>query len=320
MLDLHRLRILVAVAEHGSLRGAADSLSYTRAAISQQIGVLERELGTAVIERHARGVVLTEVGKVLAGRGVDLLRRLDDIEAEVEAIGRLEAGSLRIGAFASAIAGIIPPALDVLRQRFPGLELALVEGEPDELVPRLLRRELNLALVFHADDDRWLENQGVELIPLLEDPMLVALSRRHPLAERPSLRFADFRDEAWVQGTRGACFDILRQACSAAGFEPRVPFDCDSYDSIQQIVAAGLGVALVPDMALREARPEVCLRTLGPETPLRLVSAIVVAEAYRTPATIAACRVLREVAATYRERREAVRGDSLTPGSSSSTN
>jgi DNA-binding transcriptional LysR family regulator len=229
MLDLHRLRILVAVAEHGSLRGAADSLSYTRAAISQQIGVLERELGTAVIERHARGVVLTEVGKTLAGRGEDLLRRLNDIEAEVEAIGRLEAGSLKLGAFASAIAGIIPRAFDMLRQRFPGLELVLVQGEPDDLVPRLLRRELNLALVFHADDDRRLENQGVELIPLLEDPMLVALSRRHPLAGRASLRFADFRDEAWIQGTSGDCFDILRRACWAAGFEPRVPFDCDSF-------------------------------------------------------------------------------------------
>lgn len=298
MLDLRRLRVLHAVAEHGSLRAAAESLSYSRAAISQQVSALERELGAPVLERHARGARLTDVGQVLVRHTDAILARLSEAEAEVDAIADLRAGQVRLGSFTSATAALLPDALQLMRGRHPGVELSLLSGEPDELLIALRHRHIDCGLIFRAADDNRQE-PGIELHPLIEDPLLVALPAGHPLVGRRNLRLAHFRDEPWIQGSHGYCLNILRRACWRAGFEPHIAYECDAFDASLLLVRAGLGVALVPRMVVRDPPQGVALRDVGADTPPRLIFVAILGDGFTTPGTRAMLEILAETAATY---------------------
>jgi molybdate transport repressor ModE-like protein len=301
MLDLRRVRALRAVAEHGSLSAAAEALSYSRAAISQQVAALERQIGAPVLERHARGVRLTDIGQVLVDHTNAVIARLSEAEAEVEAIADLRAGRVRLGSFTSAAGALLPQVFQLMRERHPGVELSLKSGEPDELVAALRRRDIDCALVFRAADDKRLED-SVDLHPLMEDPLLVALPEGHRLAARRNLRLADLRDEPWIQGSHGYCVDLLRRACWKAGFEPRIVYECDAFDAGLLLVGAGVGIALVPRMALRQLVPGVHWRDVGADTPTRLVSAAVPSGGFTAPGTRVMLEILAETAATYTAR------------------
>src|SRR5215208_3327795 len=284
MLDIRRLRVLRVVAEHGSLRAAAEAMSYSRAAVSQHVSALEREIGAPVLERHARGVRLTDVGRALVRHTDAIVARLSEAEAEVEAIADLRAGRVRLGSFTSAAAALLPEALKHMRARHPGVELTLLSGEPDQLVMALRRRDIDCAVIFRAADDKRRED-GIDLYPLIEDPLLVALPTEHRLAARPRLRLADLRDEPWIQGSRGYCLASLRRACWRAGFEPRIPYECDAFDANLRLVGSGLGIALVPRMVVGEPVPGVAWRDVGADTPPRGVFAAVLSEGFTTPGT-----------------------------------
>jgi molybdate transport repressor ModE-like protein len=301
MLDLRRLRVLRAVAEHGSIRAAADALSYSRAAVSQQVAALELEVGARVLERHARGARLTDVGQVLVRHTDAVLARLSEAEAEVDAITDLRAGQVRLGSFTSAAAALLPEALRLMKQRHPGMELSLLSGEPDEVVIALKRRDIDCGLIFRASDDRR-RAAGIDYHPLLEDPLLVALPADHRLAGRPRLRLAQLRAEPWIQGSRGYCLDLLRRACWKAGFEPRIAYECDAFDASLRLVGAGLGVALVPRMAVDDLLPGVVLRDVGADTPARMIFAATLSDGFTTPGTRTILEILTETAAGYTAR------------------
>jgi DNA-binding transcriptional LysR family regulator len=301
MLDLRRLRVLRVVAEQGSLRAAAEALSYSRAAVSQQVSALEREIGAPVLERHARGVRLTDIGQVLVRHTGAIVARLTEAEAEVDAITGLRAGHVRLGSFSSAAGALLPPALQLMRTRHPGVELNLLGGEPDELLVALRQRDIDCAVIFRAADDKRVE-PGVDRYPLIDDPLLVALPAEHPLAARRNLRLADLRDEAWIQGAHGYCLAMLRRACWRAGFEPRIAYECDAFDASVQLVSAGVGVALVPRMVVGEPVPAVVFRDVGSDTPARLVFAAVLSEGFTAPGTRKLVEVLEETAASYTAR------------------
>lgn len=298
MLDLRRLRVLRVVAEHGSLRAAAEAMSYSRAAISQHIAALEREVGAPVLERHARGVRLTDVGRVLVAHTDAVVARLSEAEAEVEAIADLRAGRVRLGSFTSAIGALLPEALQLMGTRYPGVELTLVSGESDQLITALRRRDIDCAVIFQAADDRRRE-AGIDLHPLIEDPLIVALPAEHPLAARLRLRLADLRNERWIQGSHGYCLAPLRRACWRAGFEPYIAYECDAFDATLRLVSAGLGVALVPRMVVRDPVPGVAWRDLGADTPSRRVFAAVLSTGFTTPGTRAMLEILHETVAAY---------------------
>jgi DNA-binding transcriptional LysR family regulator len=301
MLDLRRLRVLRVVAEHGSLRAAAEAMSYSRAAISQQVSALEREVGAPVLERHARGVRLTDVGRMLVSHTDAIVARLSEAEAEVEAIADLRAGRVRLGSFPSAAAALLPEALQLMGARYPGVELTLVSGESDELITALKRRDIDCGVIFHAADDKRRE-AGIALHPLIEDPLLVALPAEHRLAARGRLRLAELRDERWIQGSHGYCLAILRRACWGAGFEPYIAYECDAFDASLLLVRAGLGVALVPRMVVRDPVPGVAWRDVGADTPSRRVFAAVLSAGFTSPGTKAMLEVLEETAAAYAAR------------------
>ena len=311
MLDVRRLRVLCAVAKEGSFSGAAASLGYTQPAVSRQIALLETEAGATLVRRVPQGAVLTEAGRLLVERGEVVLARLDGIEAELKALAGLEGGRLRLASFASAAAAIVPLAIAEFRERHPAVELNIVMADPIDSLPRLRAGELDLALshdpmgtatasagaltVGAAD-----ESGGIQLVHLFDDPMYVAMPVGHPLADASPLNLRRFAEEPWMLATTHSCPDsrLFLRACHEAGFEPRIAFQNDDYPAILGFVAAGVGVALVPDMVVRGVRDDVLVRPLEPSPPPRPIMAAL-PSGYVAPAAEAMLDVLRGVSAAW---------------------
>jgi DNA-binding transcriptional LysR family regulator len=305
MLDVKRLRVLREVAAQGSFSAAAESLAYTQSAISQQIAALEREAGTLLVERNARGVRLTDAGLALVGHADVILARLQAAERELEAIAGLRGGRLRMVAFASVAASLLPLAVARFRALHPGVELTLEPQEPDEALSALKAGDADLALTVEAPYAPICDD-AIETRHLLDDPMFVVLPSDHPLAAKARLRLDDLAGESWVQGTSSAsCPDtsIFLRACLAAGFEPRIAFQSDDYVAIQGFIAAGVGVAMIPDLALVSAREDLAIRTLTGVSPLRRIMVATLAGSNRGPAAAAMIDILDEVGREWESRR-----------------
>jgi DNA-binding transcriptional LysR family regulator len=313
MLDSRRLKVLCEVARQGSFSAAASALGYTQPAVSRQIATLESEVGTVLVRRVPAGAVLTDAGRLLVERGEAILARLADAETELRALAGLEGGTLKLATFASAAASVLPIAVARFRERYPAIALSIVMADPEESVPRLRAGELDLALSHATLDDADFEVPGlaaadVASIHLFDDPMYVALGARHPLADKPELGLADLSEEWWMLATTDSCPDarLFMRACHAAGFEPRLAFQNDDYAAIQGFVAAGVGLALIPDMVSRAARDDVVIRPLHPAPPPRPIG-VVLPAGYRSPAASAMLAVLREVSEEWVRDRPAVR-------------
>jgi DNA-binding transcriptional LysR family regulator len=302
MLDVRRMRVLREVAVKGSFSAAAESLSFTQSAVSQQIAALEREAGTTLVQRSARGVRLTEAGEAVVRHAEAIMARLAEAEAELEAIAGLRGGRLRMAAFESAGSSLMPLAIAAFRAEHPAVELSMSMAEPEDCVPQLRSGELDLGIVFesavkHADD-------GIERVHLLEDPMYLVLPRDHPLANRRRVRLADLAGEAWIGGQPDCeCNRLISRACAVAGYEPRIAFETDDYTAMQGFVAAGVGVSLIAELGLTTVRDDIVVRDLGRDTPVRQIYAATLADGYRSPATQAMLEILRDVASRYESRR-----------------
>lgn len=296
MLDSRRLRVLLAVERGGSLAAAADELGYTPSAVSQQIRALEAELGTLVLERRGRGVLLTEPGRALAAHAHRIVDALGAAEAEVQAIAGLRAGVLRMGWFSTAGAVLVPRAIARFRERHPAIELVLDEADPDECAQRLRDGDLDVAVVYEFRLDPPLPG-GLRLVPLLEDRLHIALPPHHRLARRKRVRLAELSGESWIQGVRrGSTVDTLPAACREAGFEPRIAFQTDDPLAWQGLVAAGVGVAVMPQLSVSTARPDIVVRPLDAPSLVRRVSVALPPGRHRSPAAEAMARALTDVA------------------------
>src|SRR5262245_10079262 len=302
MLDVRRMRVLREVATKGSFSADAESLSCTPSAFSQQIAALEREAGTTLVQRSARGVRLTEAGEAVVRHAEAIMARLAEAEAELEAIAGLRGGRLRTAAFESAGATLMPLAIADFRQKHPAVELSMSLSEPEDCVPLLRSGELDLGIVFesavtHAKD-------GIDRVHLLEDPMSLVLPSDHPLANRRRVRLADLAGEAWIGGQPDCeCNRLISRACAVAGYEPRIAFETDDYTAMQGFVAAGVGVSLIAELGLTTVRDDIVVRDLGRDTPVRQIYAATLADGYRAPATQAMLEILSDVAANYATRR-----------------
>jgi molybdate transport repressor ModE-like protein len=297
MLDVKRMRVLKEVAAESSFSAAAQKLGYTQSAVSQQIAALEREAGSTLIERNPRGIRLTDAGEALVRHADKILARLAEAEAELEAIAGLRGGRLRLGSFPTAGATLMPRAIAEFSKRHPAVELSLAEAEPDESLPRLKGGELDLILI---DDSPLDEHDEVEFVHLLDDPLHLALPADHPFASRRRLRFQDLAAEPWIQGTQVcACQRQLQNACANAGYEPRVAYESDDFQVVQGLVAAGVGVALIPGLALVSERADVVIRSIGTKPPVRKIMAATLANGYRSPAVVEMLEILETIAADY---------------------
>jgi DNA-binding transcriptional LysR family regulator len=307
MLDVRRMRVLREVAQRGSFSAAADALAYTQSAVSQQIAALEREAGTRLVERNARGVRLTDAGRVVVEHADAILARLADAEAELEAIAGLRGGRLRLASFPSAGATIMPEAIARFRDRHPAVELTLEPAEPEPSIARLRSGEADLVLDITAGF-RPPRDDAIDRVRLIEDPMYVALPQGHPLARKRNLKLEELAGESWILGTTGSCPDasIFLRSCQLAGFEPSVTFNSDDYFAIQGFVAAGMGASFIPDLALISVRDDIVVRSLGARPPSRIIWAATLKDSYCSPARQAMVDILAEVSAEFAENRRAL--------------
>ncbi|HEX3174109.1 MAG TPA: LysR family transcriptional regulator [Solirubrobacterales bacterium] len=300
MLNVSRLNVLREVVARGSFSAAADALSYSQSAVSQAIATLEGEVGAALIERDRRGVRPTAAGAALIGHTEGILTRMEAAEEEVAAISGGHGGRLRIASFPTAGATLMPLAIAAFRASHPGVDVSLAEDEPEEIARRLRAGEFDLVLLFEFEGTGERLEAGMRRFELLEDPLRLALPADHSLARRRRLRLADLEGESWIQNSASSpCARHVVRSCHAAGFEPRVSFESDDYQTVQGLVAAGVGVALIPQLALSALRADVRVCDLHPGSPARKVFAATRRGAAVTPAVATMLDVLRDVARAH---------------------
>jgi molybdate transport repressor ModE-like protein len=289
MLDVRRLTVLQAVAREGSFSAAARSLDYTQPAVSHHIARLEEEVGTALLHRTPRGVRLTEAGEALVLHADAVLTRLAAAQEEVAEIAGLRSGRVRVAAFPSGSATLFPTAVRSLRDSYPGVRVSLIEAEPPEAVELLRTGEVDLALTFGYPESGPPGGAELEFEPLFDDE-LVLVTAAAVKPRRAGL--VGFKDETWIAGCE-RCRAHLLYLAAQAGFEPRIDYATDDYVTVQSLVAAGLGVTVLPSLALRaHRRPDVNVIPLGKDA-IRRIATVVLAGPRRPPAIAAMIEALR---------------------------
>ncbi|MFI6107601.1 LysR family transcriptional regulator [Streptomyces sp. NPDC051310] len=273
MLDVRRLQVLRAVVTSGSVTAAAAHLGYTPSAISQQVAVLEKEVGIALLERVGRGVRPTEAGRLLTRHTEIISRDIAEAEATLADLRAGRTGRLAIRYFTSVGPTLVAPAVTRLRREHPGVRIDLSLLETEDPLTQVERGEADVSIVVGPRDNR---RRGLRLVHLLDDEYLVALPAGHPLAAPPVLDLADLAAEPWVASEPpGPCLDLTLQACAAAGFSPNFTARSEDYATALGFVAAGLGVALVPRLAAQDRRDGVVLRRVRHPEPVRYIYAAV---------------------------------------------
>jgi DNA-binding transcriptional LysR family regulator len=242
MLDVTRLRVLDAVARHGSVTAAAREMAYSQPSISHHLARLEAETGAQLLQRVGRGIRLTQAGQLLADRAAEIIGRIDAADAELSAHVGLTTGRVRLAGFASAIGALMPHAAATLAREHPGLEIGATDTHPPEALELLRTGRVEVAIIFRYDEAAD-ELPGVRLRHLLDDPMYV-------LSDRRTRGLASLHDATWIAGCK-RCRGHLVALCEAAGFAPRIGYESDDMVLMQALVAAGLCVATLPGLALR---------------------------------------------------------------------
>jgi DNA-binding transcriptional LysR family regulator len=289
MLDVTRLRVLVAVARYGSVTAAARALNYAQPSVSHHLARLEAETGTKLIQRAGRGIRLTDAGRLLAERAAEVIGRLDAAENELAAYTGVRAGRLRLAAFPSALGTIVPAAAAMLREHQPGVDLRLTEAEPPEALRMLRAGYVDLALVFRYspeplgadgpaapgpgagpggtgtgrldDDETGIDlTEGLREKLLLDEPVHLvtpvasaASGHQGQAGAEPPAELTGYARHRWIAGCDRCRANLLRQ-CALAGFTPKIAFTTDDYVAVQALVAADLGVSTLPALCLRAAR------------------------------------------------------------------
>jgi molybdate transport repressor ModE-like protein len=268
-LDVRRMRVLREVAARGTIAAAARALSFTPSAVSQQLAALEREAGVALLDRHGGRVALTEAGRRLVVRTESIMAELEAAGAELSAAASDVVGDVHVAAFPSAERALLAPALAALARRHPDVRVRSTELEPEASLPALRLGDVDLA-VSHEDVARPAPADArLERVDLLEDPLRLVLPHGHPAARGDGVELAGLAAEHWVATPPGtACRAMLDDACRAAGFVPAVPYHANDFGVLAAFVAAGLGVAMVPELALAAFGKGVVVRPLA-DVPVR---------------------------------------------------
>jgi DNA-binding transcriptional LysR family regulator len=272
-MDLVLLRTFREVARAGSITAAARSIGYTQSAASRQIATLELETGARLLDRRPRGIELTEHGRCLLFHADAVLQRIEAAERDLQALDRLAAGSLRVGAFPTANAVLIPLAMAALTAAHPHVSLSLIEGTTHRQLANLETADVDVA-VISAFPDQAFDRDRFELVHLLEDGMLVALPPSHQLASRARVRLAELVGERWIAGHPGGDDRTLSPLRLQLGLEARIDFVVGEWTAKLGLVAAGLGITLVPSIASSAIRADVVLVPVHPgDAPRRGVYA-----------------------------------------------
>jgi molybdate transport repressor ModE-like protein len=250
MIDVRRLRVLRALADHGTVAAAARALHLTPSAVSQQLAALEREVGQAVVERRGRGLVLTGAGDVLLEHAHALFAQLERAEADVAAHARGELGTVVVGGFPTALASVASLAVAALADAHPRLRVELLDVESPQCFAALAEEAIDVAISMESASAPAPGDPRFARRALLDDPLDAVLPAGHPLARRGAIALDALAGETWVgPGPGTSCFEVTLAGCAAAGFTPRLVHRTNDFSALMAFVAAGLGVALVPRLA-----------------------------------------------------------------------
>ncbi|WP_233520155.1 LysR substrate-binding domain-containing protein [Prauserella sp. PE36] len=297
LYDVRRLRLLRELSQHGTIAATARACSLTPSAVSQQLSLLEREVGSRLLVRDGRTLVLTEAARVLVEHTEGILAGLEAARAGVAELASSVSGVLRLAAFPTAARALVPGAIARCRAEHPDLRVRLTELPMPEAVAAVKAGHVDLALVYGYSLLPKLRDPGVETVPLLREPLLAALPAGLDDGEGP-LPLARLADEPWIAADRDDdLHELLRRACGVAGFVPRLDFTSSDYTVIFALVEAGLGVSLVPRLAFESLSADVVLREVSEPSVERTVSVAVRAGSARQPPVAAVLAALRRIAA-----------------------
>lgn len=248
MLDLSRLRVLVAVAREGSVTAAAEALHYAQPSVSHQLARLEAEVGVPLLQRMGRGIRLTDAGRLLVARAESILAQVEAVHAEMDELAGQRTGRVRLAAFPSALATLVPHAAARVAAGFPDVDLALIEAEPPEALSALRNNEVDVALIFEHGEPPQADRRDTTMTPLLDEPLYIVTPSTQTWPG-PATELATYAGARWIAGCE-RCREHLVAACAQAGFKPTFEFETDDYVAVQALVAAGLGVSLLPGLTL----------------------------------------------------------------------
>ncbi|MFB7823697.1 LysR family transcriptional regulator [Streptomyces hydrogenans] len=287
MIEARHLRVLRAVAATGSFSAAARELGCTQPAVSQQMKALESSAGTPLLIRTGREMRLTQAGEVLVRHAAGILAGLTAAEEEVAAIAGLRAGRVRLVSFPSGSSTLVPTALAALRAAHPGTRVSLVEAEPPRSVEMLREGDCDIALAFrYGAGQAPGEWDDLVVRPLLTDRLVGLVPEAHPLAGAGSVGIAELAGDSWIAGCP-RCRRQLVDVCAEAGFAPRIDFATDDYPAVVGLVGAGLGVAVLPELAIESVRPKGA-RTVAVEPAVeREIVALTLPDLAQVPAVAA---------------------------------
>jgi DNA-binding transcriptional LysR family regulator len=298
MLSINRMRILREIADRGSIAAAAEALYLTPSAVSQHMATLQREAGTRLLEKSGRSVRLTVAGEALVAQTERVLAVLEEAQAELDEIARGVAGRVRTCAFQTAARAVLVPALARLSASTPALTFTMSELEPNDSIPMLKRGEFDVVLTYEFNHLPVPAYPGMERSELLVEPIYIALPATHPLASMQTVRVADLSGEQWIVGHDGTpLLDVQIRVANEAGFQPKVDFRSNDYQVILSAVQAGLGVTMVPPLALFAPYPGVVYRPPEDVDVQRTVCALVRRGSGRSPAIAVVLDTLHSVAA-----------------------
>ena len=301
-LDLQTVRVVRQVAEHGSLTAAAEALGYSQPAVSQQLRRFEERTGIALVERVGRGIRLTQSGRVLARHANAVATALEAAAGELGEIRGLRAGRVRLVAFPSASATIVPRLIAALAAAHPGVAVTYVEAEPPEAVAAVRADSADLAITFSypgdRDDPHKASARGLDVRAYGQEPIRLVLPTGHPAAASDVVDLAALGEDPWIAGCP-RCRGHLLELAGAAGFTPRIAFETDNFVAVEGMVAQGLGVALLPALALASSprHPGIITRPTA-RADVRSLHLVTARGGERVPAVAAAIAALESLAAS----------------------
>ncbi len=290
-----------AIADGGSFTAAASLLGSSQPAVSQMVRRLEERVGTVLVERTGRAVRLTEAGEVLARHASPVLSALDAAEEELAALKGLKSGRVRLMAFPSASATLVPRALSLVKREHPGVTITFTEAEPRESLAALRAGECDLAVAFTYEGDDLGRGEddldGLVVVPLVDDEVKLAVPQDHPVAlSGEAVDLSTLSSETWIAGCP-RCRGHLVELCRTAGFAPDVAFETEDYVAVMGLIAEGLGIAVIPDLILRTVHHgEIVALPLHPASRRR-IEAVTTSDLERVPAVAATLAALRQGAA-----------------------
>lgn len=299
-----RVLLLAKVAHHGTMTKAADALGYSVSAISQQLRKLEIEAGQPLLQRHSRGIFLTDAGQAVVDHAEQIQGQLRSLQHSLDDIAGVRSGSLQMGTFPTAGSSLLPAAIGRFRAEYPSIDLSVASFRNQGLIDRLTSREISMSLLWEYQWSR-LDLPDLTLLHLMDDPTDLVVSKNHPLASRSTVEVRDLLDENWVvRAERHPMIEAIVRATNHVGFYPRVGYEANDYQEAQAMVAVGLGISLVPRLALSVLRNDVRVVPLSGEVPKRRILLGRMKESRPTPVESAMTTMLveaaKQITASYR--------------------